>query len=318
MSAGSKDKDDDLGDVYELLGVDYDAGDKEITTAYRKGSLQCHPDRNPDDPEAAIKFDRLTRAKDLLLDPQKRAVLDEKRKAKEALEKRFAQEDAKRRKLREDLEGRENAAARAGPRTLDPQESPLELRRRQVKADYAERVRERQAEIASRQASAVAAARATGRSSETTETPDFDAEETPVTLSWREEMPISEASIREVLEKFRLRSLDMEAGGAGTAIAHLASREDALRAVLHWRERKNSMPFRIALAAAPGSTAAKSSSDGRPHAVEQTVPKGPRFSNWEKDMLAALSRLAHAQKQRRGETGVGARTTWTAPQVMVG
>merc|ERR1719181_1970095 len=122
-------KDEDLGDVYELLGVEEAAGDKEIQTAYRKGSLQCHPDRNPDDPAAAEKFERLTRAKELLLNPAKRAEYDNKRKAARELEQRFANESAKRRKFREELEGREEQAAakaKEGAAKVTPQVSAAE------------------------------------------------------------------------------------------------------------------------------------------------------------------------------------------------
>merc|ERR1740129_360233 len=100
-SGGQSSKDDDLGDVYELLGVSEEAGEKDIQGAFRKGSLKCHPDRNPDDPAAAEKFDRLTRAKELLLDAVRRAEYDRKRKAKRDLEERYAKEDETRRKLRE-------------------------------------------------------------------------------------------------------------------------------------------------------------------------------------------------------------------------
>lgn len=37
-----------LHDPYEVLGVSVDATVKEITTAYRKLSLQYHPDKHPD------------------------------------------------------------------------------------------------------------------------------------------------------------------------------------------------------------------------------------------------------------------------------
>ena len=40
-------------DYYELLGVQRDATDKQIKKAFRKLSLQFHPDRNPGDSEAA-------------------------------------------------------------------------------------------------------------------------------------------------------------------------------------------------------------------------------------------------------------------------
>ena len=43
-------------DFYEVLGVDRDADDKTIKSAYRKLAMANHPDRNPDDDAAAERF----------------------------------------------------------------------------------------------------------------------------------------------------------------------------------------------------------------------------------------------------------------------
>ncbi len=63
-------------DYYETLGVVRTADDKVIKTAYRKLAMQYHPDRNPNDEEAAAKFLELGEAYDVLKDPQKRAAYD--------------------------------------------------------------------------------------------------------------------------------------------------------------------------------------------------------------------------------------------------
>merc|ERR1719188_2243285 len=209
-------KDDDLGDVYELLGLEESAGDKEVQTAFRKGSLKWHPDKNPDNPEAADRFDQLQRAKDLLLDPQRRAAYDEQRKAKRALLERYAQEDGKRRKLREELEGRESAAERLAEAGLGPnatRESAAEARREFVQADTAARVKAREAERAQKLgevASKVAEARA-------------GALQARVRITWRagRAAPTAEA-LAEVLGAFRVKSVEL---GESEATAQFGSRE---------------------------------------------------------------------------------------------
>jgi molecular chaperone DnaJ len=64
-------------DYYEVLGVGRNAAEQEIKSAYRKLALQHHPDRNPDNKEAAEeKFKEITEAYSVLADPEKRAAYD--------------------------------------------------------------------------------------------------------------------------------------------------------------------------------------------------------------------------------------------------
>ena len=56
---------------YEILGVSKDSDEKEIKKAYRKLSLQYHPDRNPD-PNATEKYKAINEANEILSDAQKR------------------------------------------------------------------------------------------------------------------------------------------------------------------------------------------------------------------------------------------------------
>ena len=46
----------------------------QIKKSYRKAALVCHPDKNPDNPKAAVEFVRLQKILKILLDPGKIAV----------------------------------------------------------------------------------------------------------------------------------------------------------------------------------------------------------------------------------------------------
>ncbi|KAI0735371.1 DnaJ domain-containing protein [Earliella scabrosa] len=98
---------------YELLGLTLEATEQEIKTTYRQRSLKVHPDRNPNNPDAARKFHELHQAQELLLDPLRRMALDAKLRLKEARKARFATYDAKRKGLVEELEERERTLKKA-------------------------------------------------------------------------------------------------------------------------------------------------------------------------------------------------------------
>ncbi|XP_041981205.1 dnaJ homolog subfamily C member 17 [Aricia agestis] len=106
----AKKKIEDL-DLYAILDVQFTATEAEIKKAYRKKALQCHPDKNPDNPKAAETFHELSQALEILTDVSARAAYDKVIKAKAAAKLRDKELDSKRRKLKEDLERRENEAA---------------------------------------------------------------------------------------------------------------------------------------------------------------------------------------------------------------
>jgi molecular chaperone DnaJ len=65
-----------MADYYELLGVDKNADDRALKSAYRKLAMQHHPDKNPGNKEAEDKFKQINEAYAVLSDSQKRARYD--------------------------------------------------------------------------------------------------------------------------------------------------------------------------------------------------------------------------------------------------
>lgn len=73
---------------YSLLGVTRDSNPLEIKRAYKKLSLQLHPDKNPS-PDASDKFDAVKQAYDTLMDMEFREVYNKFGKEGIKANKRF-------------------------------------------------------------------------------------------------------------------------------------------------------------------------------------------------------------------------------------
>jgi DnaJ family protein C protein 17 len=94
-------------DFYELLGVAFDAPEAAIKKAYRKASIKYHPDKNPDNKDAADRFIYLGWARDILLDAKLKAEYDRARarRREKALQDELL--DGRRKQMKQDLERRE-------------------------------------------------------------------------------------------------------------------------------------------------------------------------------------------------------------------
>ena len=63
-------------DYYEVLKLDRDADSEEIKRSYRKKAKKYHPDLNPDDEEAEVKFKEVNEAYEVLGNTDKRSRYD--------------------------------------------------------------------------------------------------------------------------------------------------------------------------------------------------------------------------------------------------
>ena len=65
-----------MKDLYDVLGVPRDASVDEIKTSFRRLARDTHPDANPDDPEAEVRFREIAEAYEVLSDSKRRAAYD--------------------------------------------------------------------------------------------------------------------------------------------------------------------------------------------------------------------------------------------------
>ncbi|KAH8639483.1 hypothetical protein IG631_07253 [Alternaria alternata] len=98
-------------DLYQLLGVEHNASPSAIHQGYRKASKKYHPDKNPDNEDAADRFIYLGWARDILIDEKLKGEYDRARtrRREKALQDELL--NSRRREMKDDLETREREAS---------------------------------------------------------------------------------------------------------------------------------------------------------------------------------------------------------------
>ena len=66
-----------MNDPYSVLGITPGADEETIKKAYRQLAKKYHPDMNPGDKEAEVKFKEASEAYAVLSDPDKRRQYDQ-------------------------------------------------------------------------------------------------------------------------------------------------------------------------------------------------------------------------------------------------
>ena len=98
-------------DYYEILQVHPSSDEAEITKAYRRLALVYHPDKNKS-ADARLKFEQISDAYRLLLDPTARSAFDKVRRVRQEAVVRAKQMDDRRAYLKQDLLQREEQYAK--------------------------------------------------------------------------------------------------------------------------------------------------------------------------------------------------------------
>ncbi|XP_057370869.1 dnaJ homolog subfamily C member 17-like [Daphnia carinata] len=208
-------------DLYGLFEVSPDATSQEIKTAYRKKALKVHPDKNPDNPEAAKLFHQLSEALKVLTDEFAKAAYDRVLRAKKETELRYKQLDSKRKKLKDELEAREKAYQTSG-KTF-PERSPKE----QLKAEI-ERLRKQGSNQLAEEQEKIRVELA----KEKEQLSSIGPVSARLKLSWKVDPdgidPYSQDKLHSILQKYgNILALLISSKKKGSAIVEFASKKDA-------------------------------------------------------------------------------------------
>ncbi|KAL3697075.1 hypothetical protein R1sor_011151 [Riccia sorocarpa] len=122
----------ELDDLYLVLGIENggpEIGQLEVRKAYRTRALLCHPDkRRKDAAAAALEFDKLQKAYEVLGDEKARKAYDELWKLRRNRIEKEKQLSHKRQKMMQDLRDRERAFETQSRETREEEEVAKRLK----------------------------------------------------------------------------------------------------------------------------------------------------------------------------------------------
>lgn len=209
-------------DLYAILDLTISATESEIKKAYRKKALQCHPDKNPDDPKAAEAFHELSRALEILTDAAARSAYDKVLRAKEAAKLRHKELDSKRQKLKEDLERREREAMSGSGMSNLTDEEKLAAEIQRLQKEGSRLLQEEQRRVKEE------IQRSLGRLTE----PVWDSSLNRIKIKWKADKTdesnggYDEATLRKFLKKYGdIVALIVSPKKKGSALVEFASKE---------------------------------------------------------------------------------------------
>ena len=99
----------DVPDWYAVLGIKPDATKEQIRTAFKKRTIETHPDRHGNDPKKKDLFLSVRKAWEILSDEKAKAAFDAILKVRAARLVKDREMDSKRKSMKDDLIAREQA-----------------------------------------------------------------------------------------------------------------------------------------------------------------------------------------------------------------
>ena len=223
---------------YEVMELKSTATPRDIKLAYRKLVLKWHPDKNPNDPTAATKFDNVQQSYKVLTDATKKAEFDSQVKAREIQFARDMAKTEKTRNMKKALEAAEQAAEEKA-RALAVARAQRKKSGGRVESSKIAGLRaeaQRMKEHFSRQATEAAKADARRRAVEagvfsptvdspstprdTSKSQEVDNEVTGVTIKFKHKEQLSLAALRaKILEAISSSSSSFPSSGIGGRVA---------------------------------------------------------------------------------------------------